>query len=117
MKKLIVLLIIVMLSTNAYASLRPCAYAIEWWLRDQNKWEGSDIRTKMEGDDHVIGYWSANGVPEPTPAELEDIIDDYEQYLADLEQEKIDSKNKTKQKLSLTDKQLEELKQALSITP
>ena len=115
MKKALAILFILSLTLNAYAATRPIALPLEHYLRDLNKFEGADVRTKMQGSEYVIGYWDANGVAKPNAGELETIIDDYEQYLIDQAQLVEDDKVKTKSKLGMTDKQFEELQRALGL--
>jgi len=115
MKKALAILFILSLTLNAYAATRPIALPLEHYLRDLNKFEGADVRTKMQGSEYVIGYWDANGVAKPNAGELETIIDTYEQYLIDQAQLVEDDKVKTKSKLGMTDKQFEELQRALGL--
>ena len=115
MKKALAILFILSLTLNAYAATRPIALPLEHYLRDLDKFDGADIRTKMQGSEYVIGYWDANGVAKPNAGELETIIDDYEQYLIDQAQLVEDDKVKTKSKLGMTDKQFEELQRALGL--
>lgn len=52
---------------------KPCAFALEWWLRGQNKFIGANIRTVG----NVITYWSADGVPQPTDEQVNQIVENY----------------------------------------
>lgn len=65
--------------------------ALEWWLRDQNKFDGARVETK----DGVITSWDANGVTQPTDVEITTIITNYE---ASVVSEK-DSKKQRKRQL------------------
>ena len=117
MKTIITFILLLLISTTAFAFTKPISAALEWWLKEQGAWEGAKVITKSEGNEYVLGYWKVTGVPRPTDPEIQVILDDYEQYLSDKQIEKKEAKDKTKQKLGMNDKQLEELKQALEITP
>ena len=122
MKIFIILIMIVLFSTQAYGlnmSTRPCANALAWYLKDMGKLDGATLNTTYDTtyNQYKITAWVVAGVAEPTGQDLEDIIDDYEQYLIDEAAEKVQDKDKTKTKLGMSDKQLEELKRALEITP
>ena len=113
--KALAILLIICFAGSAGASVRPAGIALEWYLEDQGA--SGTVRTKYTGGEYVIFEWVVPGLAQPTPLQLETIINDYEQSLVDKQAEKVASKGKTKIKLGLTDKQLEELKQALEITP
>ena len=102
MRKIVyIILAICFISTLSFSSTdRPSAIAIEWWLRGQNKIDGAKINTKQLPDGkYEITHWEANGVSQPTNAQLEIIIDGYEQYLKDQEKFKKDSRLRVKAKL------------------
>lgn len=59
--------------------------ALEWWLRGQNKWTTSvNIHTgpHSSGTGYEIKQWVVTDVPQPTEAEVEQIITDYEASVA-----------------------------------
>lgn len=61
---------------------KPCAVALEWWLRGQGKFAGANIQTRSDdGAVYAITHWDANGVPQPTDDEVMDIVEQYEATL------------------------------------
>lgn len=66
--------------------------ALEWWLRGQDKFIGAKVETK----DGVITAWDANGVVQPTDAEIAVIVSDYE---ASVVSEKDNKKQRKRQLL------------------
>ena len=119
MKILTTLLILVFMSSLAGAivsSDRSISTPLEWYMTENGTW--GDIRTKYDKDTqkYILGYWDVPGLKIPTSVQLEVIINEYEQYLIDQAAEKGASKQKTLQKLNMTDEQLKELKEALELT-
>lgn len=68
---------ILLLSSTCFAYDKPIAAALENYLRDMNKFEGSSVSTKEEDGKWVITKWVVAGVSQPTEAELKDIVKDY----------------------------------------
>lgn len=58
-------------------TLPHCAYALEWWLKEQGKFCNGAVGTQETEDGFVITYWNAD-CPVPTEAEILQIISDYE---------------------------------------
>ena len=121
MKTIATILTILLIASSAFASSNPnpIALPLQHYLEDLGQFKGADVRTtyNKNTNEYELTYWDANGVATPTDGDLVTIVADYDQYLIDQADEKLDSKNKTKTKLGMSDKQLEELKQALEITP
>lgn len=85
---------------------RPCANALEWFLRGRGKFEGAKVTTSEDctteeyspgcfrimptNKGFFIKEWEVPGVPKPTDAEVETMIDQYEASKASWAQEKAD---------------------------
>ena len=65
--------------------------ALEWWLKEQNKFDGSNVFTR-NGD---LIDWGVNGVTRPNQNQINSIIRDYQTYLV---QEKISRRNRKRAK-------------------
>jgi len=77
---------------------RPCGNALEWWLKSQGKFVNGAFFIKEKssmteitkgvfvesatGEGIEIKTWAVPGVPKPTDAEAETIIDQYNAFLA-----------------------------------
>ncbi len=103
-------------------STKACAAALEWWLREQNKFEGAKVSTRQCNYDpknlgatplFEITKWEVDGVVKPTDAQINQIIIDYGASLVVSEQEKKDKKIAIKNKLGLSDSDMEDLKEAI----
>jgi hypothetical protein len=68
---------------------KSCAIALEWWLRKQGKFDGAKVATREIPEEYNPGQfrgtgvyeitrWEVPGVPQPTPEETNNIIDEYE---------------------------------------
>lgn|SRR3990167_3765634 len=103
MKRIIALIVVgsFIFSFNCEASTkRPSALAIEWWLREQDKFEGVKINTKQLPDGkYDVTNWEVIGIQKPTDVELEVIINDYEQYLKDKDKSQKEKVIRVKTKL------------------
>ena len=103
MRKIIILVLIVGFLVTSFceaSTKRPSALAIEWWLRGQDKFEGAKINTQeLPNGKYEITNWETNGVSQPTDAELEVIINNYEQYLKDKDKFQKESRARVKTKL------------------
>ena len=53
------------------------AIALEWWLKEQDKFEGAKVCTKA----NLLTEWEVVGVAEPTDKQIEQIVTDYEAQL------------------------------------
>lgn len=96
----------------------PCSSALEWYMKDNGTWGTVGTRHNKNTGKYYISDWSVPGLAMPADdAALAVIQADYQQSLVDKQAEKQAAKDKTKTKLGMNDKQLEELKQALEITP
>ena len=51
--------------------------ALEWWLREQDKFEGAKVCTKAS----LLTKWEVVGIAEPTDKQIEQIVTDYEAQL------------------------------------
>lgn len=74
---------------------KPCAAALELWLRDQDKFEGATVRTrKLKNGNWEIFEWKVDGVEKPKDKEVENIIKQYENKIIEKQQleEKIRNK-------------------------
>ena len=54
------------------------AHALMWWLKGQDKFDGANVRTRqLEDGTWEVFEWNANGVPQPSEAEINTIIANY----------------------------------------
>ena len=90
MKIFIILFIILSVAQSLGAADKPSAIALEWWLRTQGKFDGAIVCTKEINGKFEIIEWKVLGVSQPTNAEVEKIIKDYEKTKSDkrVEQQK-----------------------------
>ena len=109
------LAILIFLSPVSFAATnRPSALALEWWLRGQNKVIGAEVCTKQRQDRKFeITCWDANGVSQPTNAELDIIIDGYEAFLASEDIRKRGRLTALKARLNLNDEDLNLIRHGL----
>ncbi len=70
------IIIALLFSPIAHATTKPSAYALSWWVNEQGK--AGTIRTAQKDGQYVITEWGVTGVPQPTDAEIVQIIKDYE---------------------------------------
>ena len=42
--------------------LKPCAHALEWWLREQDKFVGASVRTRQVLGGYELYEWMVPGV-------------------------------------------------------
>ena len=71
------LIIFLLLCSTAHASTPYSAEALEWWLRQQGKWEHATVRTEMIRGEWEITTWGVKDVKKPTDVEVLQIISDY----------------------------------------
>ena len=64
------------------------ALALEWWLREQNKFNGAVVCTRQKKDGtFIITRWEVSGIDKPTDAQIDVIFSDYEKAGKPLEQQ------------------------------
>ena len=73
------------------------ANAIQWWLESQSDF--SMVKVDAQGN---IVYWGAQGIPQPSAAEIQTIIANFENYQNTVKTIKASIKNKFKTVLGLT---------------
>lgn len=117
MRAIIPIIFLLLTTISAMADTRPCAIAIEWWLTNQGKFQGSSISTKEspEGSNRfIITQWNVPGVNQPTDKEIEQIIEDYNVYINQKLSDDSSKASILKSKLNLNDADIKTLKGILN---
>lgn len=93
-----------------------CAFAIEWWLKNQNKFNGASVRTQETSPgsgEFEITEWVVAGVAQPSNTEIIQIIAEYEIHCQNVEAEKALKKQALMDKLGLNADEFKTLAESL----
>lgn len=109
MKKIIFIIIATFLISSIGYCDKPISPALEWWLKSQDKLEGSSVCTKG----NVLTKWEVDGVDQPDNDEIASIVSQYDASLVISVSDKATKEDELKLKLKIDDNDIATLKEML----